>query len=676
MGKWLSIEQAADYLGLSRSQVYSLAKDGRIPANKIGKVWRLDQNDLDAWVKANRPVEDFFIENPASIEDNVFLRDPQLEGYLAARAFFEKGGTRAILQMPVGCGKSGAIAILPFGIAHGRALVIAPNLTIREGLKRSLDIANPARNFWRKCEILTKDVMAAGPYLAVLDGQDANIHDCDNSHFVLTNIQQLASSADRWLPQFKDNYFDMILIDEGHHNAAPSWKKVFERFPNAKVVSLTATPFRADRRELEGELIYRYSFRRAMLKGYIKPLQARYVAPDELVFTYEGETRKHTLEEVLQLKEEEWFSRGIALAKECNEHIVDASLERLEALRRSGTQHQLIAAACSIRHAKQVRSLYAERGYEVEVIHSGMSDDERDDVLQKLRSGALDCIVQVQILGEGFDHPNLSVAAIFRPFRSLAPYIQFIGRIMRVIVQREPTHPDNLGCVVSHIGMNTDALMDELRQLDRDDQAFFERLLSEGEPDLPEAVASGDARQRLNSGMAVQSEIVSNFLEEGFLNAGDEMLMTEVLKQVELLGLDTEAVSKAIKANATDGMRVTAAADPFPVAPQRHRREARRRLREDVNSAAKILLNRLSLSAGGVDISIKVGGVSGSNLVAAVQLLNKRMNDVMGWDTGMRGELSAEDIEMGMESLDGILNEMTRLVAAKVKKQKGPDDVS
>ncbi len=676
MAKWLSIEQAADYLGLSRSQVYSLAKDGRIPANKIGKVWRLDQNDLDAWVKANRPVEDFFIENPAFIEDNVFLRDPQLEGYLAAREFFEKGGRRAILQMPVGCGKSGTIAILPFGIAHGRVLVIAPNLTIREELKRSLDITNPARNFWRKCEILTRDVIAAGPYLAVLDGQDANIHDCDDSHFVLTNIQQLASSADRWLPQFKDDYFDMILIDEGHHNAAPSWKKVFERFPNAKVVSLTATPFRADRQELEGELIYRYPFRRAMLKGYIKPLQARYVAPDELVFTYEGETHIHTLEEVLQLKDEEWFSRGIALAKECNEHIVDASLERLEALRRSGTQHQLIAAACSIRHAKQVRSLYAERGYEVEVIHSGMSDDERDDVLQKLRSGALDCIVQVQMLGEGFDHQNLSVAAIFRPFRSLAPYVQFIGRIMRVIVQLEPTHPDNLGCIVSHIGMNTDALLDELRQLDRDDQAFFERLLSEGEPDLPEVVTSGDARQRLNPGMAVQSEIVSNFLEEGFLDAGDEMLLTEVLKQVELLGLDTEAVSEAIKANATDAMRVTAATGPFPVTPQRHRREVRRRLREEVNSAAKILLNRLNLSAGGVDISIRVGGVSGSNLVAAVQLLNKRMNDVMGWDTGMRGELSAEDIELGMESLDGILNEMTRLVAAKLKKQEVPDDVS
>ena len=54
--------------------------------------------------------------------------------------------------------------------------------------------------------------------------------------------------------------------------------------------------------------------------------------------------------------------------------------------------------------------------------------DKQEQVLADLRSGKLDCIVQVQMLGEGFDHPPLSVAAIFRPFASLSPYIQFVGR--------------------------------------------------------------------------------------------------------------------------------------------------------------------------------------------------------------------------------------------------------
>ncbi|HSE18970.1 MAG TPA: hypothetical protein VLB46_18060 [Pyrinomonadaceae bacterium] len=68
-------------------------------------------------------------------------------------------------------------------------------------------------------------------------------------------------------------------------------------------------------------MIYRYSFKRAMIRGFIKQLQARYVAPDEIYFTYQGDVRHHTLEEVMQLKEEEWFSRGVAASPECNKHI-------------------------------------------------------------------------------------------------------------------------------------------------------------------------------------------------------------------------------------------------------------------------------------------------------------------------------------------------------------------
>ncbi len=54
----------------------------------------------------------------------------------------------------------------------------------------------------------------------------------------MTNIQQLASRAARWLPAFPERYFDLILVDEGHHNVAPSWQAVFERFPEAKVIGL------------------------------------------------------------------------------------------------------------------------------------------------------------------------------------------------------------------------------------------------------------------------------------------------------------------------------------------------------------------------------------------------------------------------------------------------------
>lgn len=55
---------------------------------------------------------------------------------------------------------------------------------------------------------------------------------------------------------------------------------------------------------------------------------------------------------------------------------------------------------------------------------------------QDLRDGKLDIIVHVGMLGEGFDHKRLSVAVIFRPFRNIGSYSQFVGRAIR----RNTTH--------------------------------------------------------------------------------------------------------------------------------------------------------------------------------------------------------------------------------------------
>ncbi len=671
MSEWLSVEEAAKYLGVSTSNLYSLLQQGRVPGTKLGKMWRFNRADLDAWMRANKPIEEFFLTTEAFVEANPDLRDPQREGHARAYDFFSRGGKKAIIHVPVGSGKTGLIALLPFGVARGRVLVIAPNLTIRDELKKNLDVTNRRYCFWAWCNVLPPEVMSAGPYVAVLDGKDANIHDCERSHIVLTNIQQLASSADRWLPQFPDRFFDLILVDEGHHSAAQSWKKVFERFPDAKVVNLTATPFRSDKQSIEGELIYRFSFKQAMLKGYIKRLQAVYVAPEEIYFTYEGDQHRHTLEEVLQLKEEEWFSRGVALASECNKHIVDSSLEKLEKLRLSGSHHQLIAVACSVSHARAIRSLYAERGYAAAEIHSDMPEDKRVDVLQKLRSGQLDCLIQVQMLGEGFDHPRLSVAAIFRPFRSLAPYIQFIGRIMRVVVQNDPRHPDNYGYIVTHVGLNLDKQLADFRDLERDDRLFFEGLMEGAEPEVPADVLSGKTRLKLSPEMVVQHELVSDLFEEDFLQTDDATLLQELKAHAESLGFDAEAIEEAITHHQTERVRRVKAPGPLPILPQAERREARRRLEEQAKHTAKLLLNRLGLEFGGRELAFKYApGLTGNNFVVAVQMVNRELDRLLGIMGGQRGTLRTEDFVSGMKLLEEVLDTLTRRIKKKMTEEE------
>jgi len=76
------------------------------------------------------------------IEGNRSLREPQIAGHEAAVQYFADGGHRAVERIPVGCGKSGLITLLPFGIAAGRVLVLAPNLTIRNQLAGDLDVAS------------------------------------------------------------------------------------------------------------------------------------------------------------------------------------------------------------------------------------------------------------------------------------------------------------------------------------------------------------------------------------------------------------------------------------------------------------------------------------------------------------------------------------------------------
>jgi superfamily II DNA or RNA helicase len=593
------------------------------------------------------------MRTPAHIEENLQLREPQVEAYTALYQFFKSGGTTAILQIPVGCGKSGIAAIAPFGIAKGRVLVIAPNLTIKEGMFESLDVTNRQKCFWRKRNVLTDDAMIGGPFATTLD--TGNLSVCEKSHFIVSNIQQLSTNPEKWLRKFPRDFFDMIIVDEAHHSPAESWRKVREHFSAARIINMTATPFRADAQKIEGDLVYRYPFKKATFKGYIKRVTASYAAPSELEFTARGETKIYTLDEVLAMKDKDWFSRGIALSDPCNQTIVDNSLQRLEQLRETGTAHQLIAVACSVDHARKIVRMYEARGFKADLIFSEMDEDKKVDVKRRLTSGELDCIVQVQMLGEGFDHPKLSVAAIFRPFRSLAPYIQFVGRILRAIVQNSPGHPDNYGHIVTHAGMNLDERLREFKLFESDDQKFWEEVIGGKEPEPPAHVMSGEARMKLSESAVVNYEIVDSLIEEQFTSAEQEDIIKELREKLELLGLDPDQAEEIVLAKS--GTRTTSkAAQPYQVLPQREWETRKKGLNEQVNRAANLLINRLGINRASREL-INTGIAATNNFVACVTLINKELKRRY---PKPRNEWSTEQFEAAVADLEDVLNVLTR----------------
>lgn len=610
-----------------------------------------------------------------NIRKNDMLRIPQKEAYYAAKRYFESYYGHAIIQLPVGCGKTGAMSLLPFHISSGRVLVIAPNLEIRRNLHDNFNYSGDG-SFLRRFGVLSN---GNGPTCAYLDSE-ANIHDCDSADIVVTNIQQLTTkSSKKWLKMLAPDFFDMILIDEAHHNVASTWQEVLGQFPDAKKVSFTATPLRADGKKVEGERIYRFPIAQAIRDGYIKDIASRRLEPQEIYFTYKGESRKVGLDDVLMLRENDWFSKGVALSRECNESIVDASIQSMRELRESGETHQIIAVACSIDHANSIRALYAERNIRAEIIHSNLSEEEQVNVRNKLRTKSIDAIVQVQMLGEGADYPNLSVAAIFRPYRHWMPYVQFVGRVMRVIKQNSPGHPANRGFVISHVGLNVDRWWNELKEFDQDDEAFFKELaLGQHEFILQKSSANDPApsRRRFKPEMDVIEEAIVHFVQDHFVPEDAKIVVDDLIQAMQMRGIDFEAFglsredleTKLIQSYSQSQSQKRGNLNRLQVSPQEARKTARQRLKERVHSAAKQLLNELQLKIGGFDLPKHFPSTTATaNLPAAIILINRAVLEYLKVGARERDLLTENQFKNAHDNMDEIIDKLAAEIRKKMK---------
>lgn len=452
------------YIIRAKCQLYSLLIFGSIIQNTLCFILKIQKQiyihnkneNIEVFMSKLEYNEHYFGTANPHIYGNDELREPQIQGYYKVYEHFivrNKKNTHAIVVLPTGVGKTGLMGLLPFHICEGRALIITPQLTIKDTVVDSLDPENP-ESFWYKRKIF--DRIDETPTLVEFSGGMKN-EILDVANIVVLNIHKLQARLTKsplnYLPK---DYFDMIIIDEAHHSTANTWVETINHFDKAKIVKLTGTPIRTDGVELAGELVYKYKLSQAMAKGYVKSLRNIEYIPEQLLLTIDkDETKQYTVEQLLELglRDEDWIRRSVAFSKECSESVVKESIKLLENKRRdtSKVPHKIIAVACSIDHAEEIKQLYIENGYRAEVIHSKQMPEKQDETKQNIENHRLDVIIHVAMLGEGYDHPYLSIAAIFRPFRSELPYEQFIGRVLRVIPEEEVEKTDdNIADIVSH----------------------------------------------------------------------------------------------------------------------------------------------------------------------------------------------------------------------------------
>jgi hypothetical protein len=254
--------------------------------------------------------------------------------------------------------------------------------------------------------------------------------------------------------------------------------------------------------------------------------------------------------------------------------------------------------------------------------------------MQKLENHQLDVIVQVRKLGEGFDHPFLSVAAVFSIFSNLSPFVQFVGRIMRVIKHNAPGHPLNSGAVIFHAGANIAGRWEDFQHYSEADREYFAQLLPmEGldfttgdEIQIDPPAPSPESLNRVN--VRSQTDVR---LEEIPLIADDPDALA-ALKILQEKGYSPEQVKQAY-----EGLQ------PVAVTKVRLRQAKRAGLDMRIRTEAARILHDRHINPEGQDLDRRRLGRT--NLIVMKAAIDRQVNTAVGRSGGERSDFTRPQLD-------------------------------
>ena len=378
------------------------------------------------------------------------LRRPQIGALYATLAHWSTTNAAATVVMPTGTGKTEAMLALLVCANLPRLMVVVPNSTLRD------QIAEKFITFGKlpECGCVSADIRP--PVVARLRHRPkspAEVEDIFRRANVIVATMHVAGQGTPDVQKRMAELCSHLFIDEGHHIAARTWAEFKAQFKEKPIVQFTATPFRTDGKRVDGRFIYSYPLRRAQDEGYFRPV----------TFT--------------AIEEFDTAESDAAVARKAG--------QLLNADCKAGFDHLLMARTDDKVRANAVGALYTRLFPEFApvVIHTGVPPSERQKRLDAVRNRRSRILVCVDMFGEGFDLPQLKIAALHDKHKSLAITLQFVGRFTRDF----PTDVGNASVVAN---VADEAISDALRNLYAED-ADWNYLLTM----LSEA-ATGRARKR------------------------------------------------------------------------------------------------------------------------------------------------------------------------------------
>jgi superfamily II DNA or RNA helicase len=347
---------------------------------------------LGSWENA------FSYQEESREKNRTGLRKPQIGALHALTAHWTVSDGTATVVMPTGTGKTETMLSVLVSHQCPKVLVVVPTDPLRTQLYHkflTLGILKDPR-------VGVVSHSADLPIVCNLKHIPTSIPEVDElmAHSqVCISTSAVFGRSSREVQERFAHHCTHLFIDEAHHVEAPTWSAFKNSFSKSRIVQFTATPYREDGKRLEGKIVFEYPLRKAQSEEYFRPIRF------ETVHIYDK--------------------------ADADEAIAAKAVACLRANLQSG--QVLMARVGTITRAKQVFKIYSQyTDLNPIEMHTGLGDKARDSATKKLLSGEAKIVVCVDMLGEGFDMPELKIAAFHDIRKSLAVTLQLAGRFTRV----------------------------------------------------------------------------------------------------------------------------------------------------------------------------------------------------------------------------------------------------
>ena len=241
----------------------------------------------------------------------------------------------------------------------------------------------------------------------------------DSRNITVESIQTISRRIDAL-----DFIPSLVVIDEAHHALAKTYKMMWDVWPDARFLGLTATPCRLNGKgftDLFDVLVQSWDIPTFIKEKWLSTFDFVSIKSDGVTQRLIDSLQKRGADGDYQNKE-----MDMLLNKK-------PSIERLyRSLEEYGKDRKGIVYAINISHAQKITKLYQENGVKAIAIDSKTPATERQQDIEAFKKGDIQVLVNVDIFSEGFDCPDVEFVQLARPTLSLAKYLQMVGRGLRV----------------------------------------------------------------------------------------------------------------------------------------------------------------------------------------------------------------------------------------------------